>query len=63
MLGKAQIKRAEIFETMLDNLWFNKYPVHDTRYTQQYPHTNKTIKDAPVGLACVRVIYPLSCEP
>jgi len=63
MLGKAQIKRAEIFETMLDNLWFNKYlpcMIHDTHNSI---HTNKTIKDAPVGLACVRVIYPLSCEP
>jgi len=34
--------------------------IHDTHNSI---HTNKTIKDAPVGLACVRVIYPLSCEP
>lgn len=47
------------------NICRARYTLHQT-HNNIHTHTQKktkTIKDVPVGLVCVRVIYPLSCEP
>lgn len=49
MLGKAQIKGAEIFGTMLDNLWLNsraRHTLHQTR-NSIHTHTQKNNEGCP----------------